>query len=131
MQERRDERPLGQLFGDLGRQLTTLIRDEIALARTEMTAKVSGLGRDAAMAGAGGALLYAALLGVMAAVTLALVDAGLDGWLAAGIVAAVVGVAGAALVMKGRDGLAKVDPVPRRTIETVKDDADWAKEQVT
>jgi uncharacterized protein YacL len=131
MQERRDERPLGQLFADLGRQLTNLIRDEIALARTEMTMKVTSVGRDVVMAAAGGALIYAALLALMVAAAILLVEAGLDAWLAFAVVGIVVGVIGAVIVMRARDRLAKTDVVPRRTMETIEEDADWAKEQVT
>lgn len=130
MVERRDDRSLGELFGDLTRQLSTLVRAEIDLARTEVTTKAGSLGRDAAMVGLGGALLYAAFLALMAAVIAGLVDAGLDLWLAAAIVGILVGIAGVALVARGRTGLANADLAPQRTIETLKEDADWAKERV-
>ncbi|MBA2701024.1 MAG: phage holin family protein [Chloroflexi bacterium] len=131
MDDRKDERSLGQLFGDLSRQLSTLVRQEIDLARTEVTGKAGAMSRDAAFIGVGGALLYAALLAVLAAVTLLLVDAGLTPWLAALIVGIAVAVIGGALIARGRSGLSRTELTPRRTIETLKDDADWAKERIS
>lgn len=127
----RDERSLGSLFGDLTRQLGTLVRQEIQLARTEMTTRATAAGRDAAMVGIGSAVLYAGFLGLMAALTLWLVDAGVDPWLAALFVGAVVLVIGVALVLQGRRGLSELDLAPKRTVETVRDDAEWAKEQLS
>jgi hypothetical protein len=129
--ERRDERSLGQLFGDLTRQLSTLVRQEIELARTEVTSRASAAGRGAAMVGIGAALLYAGFLGLMAAVTLWLVDAGLDPWVAALVVAGILLAIGVVLVLTGRQNLNRLDLAPKRTAETVRDDAKWAKEQLT
>ena len=129
MQQTRDDRSLGELFGDLTRSLSTLIRQEVELARTEMTARAGRLSRGAGMVGIGGALLYAALLGAMAVFILGLVELGLTPWLAALVVTIVVAVVGGLLVASGQDALKKADLVPRRTIETVRDDAEWAKER--
>src|SRR3954463_9826685 len=105
MDETRDDRSLGQLFGDLSRQLGTLVRKEIELARTEMTTRATAVSRDAAMLGAGTAALYAAFLGLMFAAVLLLIDAGLTPWMAALLVAVVVGIVGGALVARGPEGL--------------------------
>jgi hypothetical protein len=129
MDQTRDDRSLGELFGDLTRSLSTLIRQELELARTEMTARAGRLSQGAGMVGVGGALLYAAVLGAMAVVTLGLVELGLAAWLAALVVTIVVAVLGGLLVASGRGELKKADLVPRRTIETVREDADWAKER--
>jgi uncharacterized protein YacL len=131
MDQSQDDRSLGRLFGDLSRQLTTLVRQEIDLARTEMSAKAKGAARDVGMMGAGAALLHAALLALLVTIGLILVDLGLAAWLAALIVAIVVGAIGAVLVMRGRDALARQSLAPERTISTVKDDAEWAKEQIS
>ena len=129
MQQTRDDRSLGELFGDLTRSLSTLIRQEVELARTEMTARAGRLSRGAGMVGIGGALLYAAVLGTMAVFILGLVELGLTPWLATLLVTIVVAVVGGLLVASGQDALKKADLVPRRTIETVRDDAEWAKER--
>lgn len=130
MDAHRDERSLGDLFGDLSRQLSTLIRKEIDLARTEMTNRARSATQDAALIGAGGALAYAGLLVFLGAVVLLLVDAGLEPWLAALLVAVVAIAIGGALVWRGREGLKQTSLTPERTIETLKDDAEWAKEQI-
>ena len=130
MDARRDERSLGDLFGDLSRQLSTLVRKEIDLARTEVTSRARAATQDAALVGAGGALAYAGLLVLLAAVVLLLIDAGLEPWLAALLVAVAVMAIGAALVWRGREGLRTTSLTPERTIETLKEDAEWAKEQI-
>jgi len=129
MQQTRDDRSLGELFGDLTRSLSTLIRQEFELARTEMTARAGRLSRGAATVGVGGALVYAAFLGAMAVVILGLVELGVAPWLAALVVTIIVAAIGGLLIATGRDALKKADLVPRRTIETVREDADWAKER--
>jgi hypothetical protein len=130
MDARRDERSLGDLFGDLSRQLSTLIRKEIDLARTEMTSRARSATQDVVLIGAGGALAYAGLLVFLGAVVLLLVDAGFEPWLAALLVAVIAIAIGGALVWRGREGLTQTSLTPERTIETLKDDAEWAKEQI-
>lgn len=125
-----DNRSLGQLFGDLSRQLSTLIRQEIVLARTEMTSKATAVGRDAATIGLGGAMLYAAFLTLLGAIVLLLIDLGVPGWVAALGVAVVVGVIGGVMIAAGRQSLTRQQVAPTRTVETLKDDADWAKERI-
>jgi len=130
MTEARDDRSLGQLFGDLSRQLTTLVRQEIDLARAETTAKVTSAGRDAAMIGAGGAVAYAGALVLLGAVVLILIRLGLDAWLAAVIVGLIAVVVGAVLIDQGRKRLQQVDVAPTQAIDTAREEAEWAKEQL-
>jgi hypothetical protein len=130
METQRDDRSLGDLFGDLSRQLGTLVQKEIQLAKTEMTARVTTVGRDAAMMGAGGALAYAALLLGLMALAFLLAELITSTWLGFLIVAIVVGVIAAVLIQRGRAELQRTDLTPRQTIETIKEDAEWAKEQV-
>jgi uncharacterized protein YacL len=127
---RRDERSLGELFGDLSRQLSTLIRQEIALARAEMTARAGTAGRGAAMIGVGGAVAYAGVLAIVAAAVLLVIEMGVTPWLAALIVGIVVAAIGAALAMRGRDEISRTSLAPQRTIETIRDDAAVAKESL-
>ena len=130
MDQRTDERSIGQLFSDLSRQLSTLVRQEIALARAEVASRAQSAGRGAAMVGAGGALAYAGALAIVAAIVLLLVQAGLDPWIAALLVGVIVAALGGALIASGRSTIAKTDLTPHRTIETIRDDTEWAKEQV-
>jgi hypothetical protein len=130
METQQDDRSLGQLFGDLSRQLGTLIQKEIQLAKTEVTARVTTVGRDAAMIGAGGALGYAALLLALMALAFLLSELIASVWLSFLVVALVVGVVAAVLIQRGRSELQRTDLAPRQTIETIKEDAEWAKQQV-
>lgn len=129
MTEPRNERPLGELFGTLATQLGQLIHQEVELARTEMTANVSKIGRNSALIGAGGAVLYLAAFALVIALIALLAQLGLPVWISAVVVGVVLGAIGVALVQQGRSQLRAASLAPTRTIETLKDDADWAKEQ--
>lgn len=130
MEAPRDDRSLGQLFGDLTRQLGTLVRQEVDLAKTELRTQATSIGRDAVMVGAGGALGYAALLIGLVGIAILLADLGLTPWLAFMVVAIVVGIAAALLIQQGRTRMQQTSLAPRETIQTLKEDAAWAKQRV-
>ena len=123
------ERSVGELLGDLMHETTTLVRQEITLAKNEMTQKAAQAGKDAAALAVGGAVAYAGLLAIIAAVILLLIHLGLTPWVAALLVGVVVAAIGGAMVMKGLSALKHTDVAPRQTIETLKEDAQWAKDQ--
>jgi Putative Actinobacterial Holin-X, holin superfamily III len=126
----RSERSLGELFGDLTSQLSQLIHKEAELARTEITANVIRTGRNASLVGAGGVVVHAGFLALVAAAIALLASVfDLDVWVSALIVAVVLLVAGYALIQRGRSQLEAGNIAPTRTIETLKDDAAWAKDQ--
>jgi hypothetical protein len=131
MATRGEERSLGELFGDLARDTGTLVRQEVDLARTELTQKASRAARDLGFLAVGGLVVYAGFLGLLAAAALGLVAAGLDAWVAALLVGVVVAVVGAVLVQRGLSALKREELAPRQTVETLKEDARWAKEQVS
>jgi len=126
----RDERSLGELFGDLSRDMSTLVRQEISLAKTEMTDKASRFGKNAAMLAVGGVILYAGLLALIAAAIIGLANA-LAWWLSALIVGIVVFVIGGLLILRGLKALQHAELVPTQTLETLKEDAQWAKNQIS
>ena len=130
MQQQKDERSIGELFGDLARDTGTLVRQEVALARTEITHTAARAGRDIGVLAIGGAVAYAGFLALVAAAIIGLAAAGLDWWLAALIVGVIIAGIGAVLVQRGLGALRQEHLVPRQTIETLKDDVEWAKEQV-
>jgi hypothetical protein len=70
------------------------------------------------------------VLVLLGALVLILIELGLSAWLAALLIGLVAAGVGAILVNSGRSALGKADLAPRRTVETLKDDARWAKEQV-
>jgi len=129
MESRTEERSLGQLLTDLQRQFTTLVRQEVELAKTEMTQKATRVGKDIAFLVAGGAVAYAGLLGILAAIAIGLGQLGVPWWLATLIVGVVVAAIGGFLVMRGLSNLRRETPLPQQTIETLKEDAEWAKAQ--
>jgi len=128
MQERREERSLGELFGDLARETGMLVRQEVQLAKTEMTHKASEVGKDIGFLAVGGAVAYAGFLGILAAIVIILAGP-LPWWLAALIVGVVVVAIGYFLIQRGRAALQRADPAPRETIDSIKEDVEWAKQQ--
>lgn len=134
MQERRresrDDRSLGELFAELANEMTTLVRQELTLARTELSQKATRMGRDVAFLALGGAVAYAGFLAILAAVIIALATIGLPWWLSALIVGVVVAGVGYFLVQRGLTALRREDLAPRQTIETLREDTQWAKEQM-
>jgi hypothetical protein len=125
-----DDRSLGELFSELTHELTTLVRQETALARSEMSQKVREVGKDLAFLAAGGAVAYAGFLALLAAVIIGLGQLGVWWWLSALLVGVVVTGIGYALVQKGLTALKQVEPAPQQTIASLKEDKEWAKEQV-
>jgi hypothetical protein len=107
-----------------------LVRQEVGLATTEMTHKVTHAARDVAMIGVGALIAYAGLLAILAAIIIGLEAMGLEWWQAALIVGVAVAVLGAVLVQRGLAALKNTDLAPRETLETLKEDAQWAKDRI-
>jgi hypothetical protein len=131
MAQLRDERSLGDLFSDLSRETTTLVRQEVQLAKAELTQSATEAARGIGMLLAGGAVAYAGLLFLLLAIVFGLIEAGWDAWLSALVVGLVVVAVGAILVLRARESLKPANLAPQKTVETLKEDAAWAKEQIT
>ena len=131
MAQVRDERSLGDLFSDLSRETTTLVRQEVQLAKAELTQSATEAARGIGMLAAGGAVAYAGLLFLLLAIVFGLIEAGWDAWLSALVVGLVVVAIGAVLVLRARESLKPANLAPQKTVETLKEDAAWAKEQIT
>jgi Putative Actinobacterial Holin-X, holin superfamily III len=127
--QRKEERSLGDLFSQLTHDLSTLLRQEVMLAKTELSQKASKAGKDVGFLAVGGALAYAGFLVILAGVVLAL-GLVLPWWASALIVGVVVAAIGYFLIRKGQTALKQADLTPKQTIETLKEDQQWAKEQV-
>lgn len=117
----KEDRPLGELFGELATEVSTLARQEMDLAKAEMSQKTSGLGKDAGYVAAGGLVAYAGFLAILAGVIIGLAAAGMPWWLSALLVGIVVAIGGYVLIRAGLDGLKKNDLTPRQTIQTLKE----------
>ncbi|HXE81168.1 MAG TPA: phage holin family protein [Vicinamibacterales bacterium] len=127
----REERSLGELFAELSRDVTILLRKEIELARAEMSQNLARLGRHAAMIAVGGALAYAGLLTIVAALVVILHLFGLMWWASTLIVGIVVALIGYLLLQRGLSAMRKDSLAPTETIRTIKENAAWAKGQRT
>ena len=124
-----ENRPLGDLFGDLATDMSSLVRQEVALAKLEITQKAKHVGRNVGYLVIGGAVAYAALLAIIAAIIMLLAKVVPD-WGSALIVGVVVGGVGWLLIGKAMSALQEADLTPRETVETLKEDATWMKEQI-
>ncbi|HET7469469.1 MAG TPA: phage holin family protein [Gemmatimonadales bacterium] len=125
-----EERSIGELFGELSQDMALLVRQEAQLAKTEMQTKLSRVTGDLISLAAGGVVALVGGLAITAAVILLLIHPiGVTPWLAALIVGALLGIIGWVMLQRGLKDLKRTDPTPRRTVETIKEDIQWAKEQ--
>jgi cbb3-type cytochrome oxidase subunit 3 len=125
------ERPLGEIARDLTRDVSLLVRQEVELAKAEMAQKgrvaAPGLGM---IGGAGVVGLMAA--GALTASLILILSIFLPEWAAALIVGAVLAVVAYVLVKQGKERVEEAGaPIPEQTIETVKEDVEWAKTRAT
>jgi hypothetical protein len=124
-----DNKPLGDLFADLASELSNLVRQEISLAKVEVGQKAKHIGRNVGYLAVGGAVAYAAMLAVIAAIIMLLARVMPD-WGAALLVGVLVGGIGWLLIGKALSALQQTDLTPRETVETLKEDATWMKQQI-
>ena len=123
-----ETRSLGQIVGDITSDMSTLVRQEIDLAKTELKQEVGKLGKGAGMLGAAGLAGYFTLFFLSFALTY-LLDNWLPVELAALIVALLWGIAAAVLALRGRKEIKKANPQLPVTQQTLKEDVQWAKTQ--
>lgn len=124
--ELRDE-PAGELVKRLSEETSHLVRLELNLARAEMSAKVTTMRAGAGMLG-GAALMALLTAGALTACLIALLATAMETWVAALIVTVVYAVVAGAMALAGRSRVTRAaPPVPEQTIETVKEDVEWAK----
>ncbi len=123
------ERSLADLIRDLRDESTALVREEISLVKTEMSEKASLVGRNSSMLIAGGAIAHLGLIFLLAAISYGLyVAIGFAGlpihglWIAPLIVGLIVGAIGLSMLMKAKDTLANISPVPKKSVESLKED---------
>lgn len=124
----RTERSLGELFSDLSQKTSLLIRQEVQLAKTELSQKAAQAGRGGAMLGVGGVVANAALLTFVATIVLLLVQFGLDAWAAAGLTAVILAAVGFVLVRSGLQQL-RQPLAPVETVDSIKETAQWLKNE--
>jgi uncharacterized membrane protein YqjE len=125
------EQPIGELLKELASETTTLVKQELELAKAEMREKGRKAGPGFGLIGAAGVVgLLAA--GTLSAFLVLALDGVMPNWLAALIVTFVYGLIAALLYVQGKEKVDDVgSPAPRQTIETVKEDVEWAKHPTT
>lgn len=126
----REEPSLGDLFSELAAETGSLVRQEVALAQAEITGKAVAVGRNIGYLVIGGAIGYAAMLVILAAVVMVLAYV-MPMWLAALMVGAAVAAVSYFLVTSALAELKKADLAPRESVESIKEDAQWLKDRVT
>lgn len=124
-----DEASLGELFSSLTSDLSHLVRSEMELARVEIREEAGKAGKAAGMLGGGVVAALLALIMLASAAAWGLAEVIDAGW-AFLVVGLVIGAVAAVLVMNGRQRLADVRPVPDQTVDTLKEDARWARAQL-
>lgn len=129
----KEDRSFGSLFTELTQETATLVQQEIALAKAEMSEKISQVGSGLATLIIGGFILFAGLLKLLDALIFGIAELlppDLTPWLAALIVGVIVAIIGAVMLQKGLSNLKSRNLVPQRTAESLRRDTEFAKEQI-
>lgn len=124
-----DPRSLGQLFSELSADLSDLMRKEVMLAQAEITEKAAKTAKGAGMAAAGGFVAYAGVILLLLAIAF-LLSQWMATWIAMGIVAVLTLVVGLILLQVGVGRIKTTELKPEQTIDSLKENVEWAKEQV-
>ena len=123
-----DERSLGELLGDIADNLTTLVKQELDLAKTEAKQEAAKAGKGAGLLGGAGVTGHLALLFASLALMF-LLDTWMHTALAALIVTVLWAIVAAVLGARGRKELQELNPKLETTQRTIKEDVQWAKER--
>ena len=125
-----EDHSVGDLLGRVTSDLSTLMRQEVELAKVEIKEEATKAGKASGMLAGSGAVGYLVLVFLSLALMFALDDVMPIGW-AAVITAAVLGIVAAVLFVLGRKRLQQVNPKPQQTVETLKEDVQWAKNRTS
>jgi hypothetical protein len=120
------ERPIGDLLKQLSEETSTLVKQELALARAELEAQGKRAGMGAGMLGGAG-VAGLLTLGALTATLVALLDTAMATWVAALIVTVIWAAVAGVLALQGRNKIKEATPPAPQTVETVKEDVRWAK----
>lgn len=123
-----EDRSLGELLGDIANNMTTLVKDELELAKTEAKQEAARAGKGAGLLGGAGVTGHLALV-FLSLAAMFLLDTWMHTALAALIVTVIWAAVAAVLAQKGRKELKELDPKLETTQRTIKEDVQWAKQQ--
>lgn len=136
----KEEKSLGDLFSALASDTGTLVRQEVALAQTELTQKAVKVGTNVGYLAVGGAVGILGVLAILAGVIIGLAqlisrvtgwEYMTSAWISALLVGAVVGIVAYVLITGALAKLKTTDLMPKETVDTLKEDAQWLKNQVS
>jgi uncharacterized membrane protein YqjE len=125
-----EDRSVGELLGKVTTDLSTLMRQEVELAKVEIKEEATKAGKASGMLVAAGLVGYLILVFLSLALMFALDAVMPTGW-AALITAVVLGLVTAVLFVMGKKRLQQVNPKPEQTVETLKEDVQWAKNRTS
>ncbi|MBC7798877.1 MAG: phage holin family protein [Pyrinomonadaceae bacterium] len=137
---KKDERSLGDLFSELANETSTLVRQEVALAQTEITQKVVRVGTNVGFLAVGGAITLLGIVSLLAALVVGVAQLLFDVakftpfasvWIAALIVGVIISIIASIIVVGALNSLRKTEITPQQTVESLKEDAQWVKNQVS
>ena len=131
MEVHRMDRSIGELFSDLSQQTADLIRQEVRLAKAELSAKLADAGKHAAMIAAAAVFGLTAVIALAATVALVLVELGVAPWGAAAITMVAFGAVAFLLAQQGLYALRRKSIAPVETINSLKETTQWLKNAAT
>jgi Putative Actinobacterial Holin-X, holin superfamily III len=135
--ERDEQRSLGQILKELSSETSTLLRQEVDLAKTEMSEKASRVGSNLGSVAVGGAVAFLGALALLTAIVAGMVslfdqfmDLEVAVWLAPLLVGIVLAAVGYGLIKKALETLKRESLTPRRTTESLQENKEWLKSKI-
>ena len=130
LQMQKEDRSIGELFSELAAETGTLVRQEVSLAQAELTAKATKAGKNVGYLAAGGAVGYVGLMAIVAGIIMGL-SYFIPAWLSALLVGGIIAVVSYVMVNSALSELRNMEVKPTETVESIKEDAQWLKNQVS
>lgn len=135
--ERDEQRSLGQILKELSTETSTLLRQEVDLAKTEMSEKASRVGSNLGSVAVGGAVAFLGALALLSAIVAGLIslfdqfmDLEVAVWLAPLLVGIALAAVGYGLIKKALETLKRESLTPRRTTESLQENKEWLKSKI-
>jgi xanthine/uracil permease len=136
--ERKDDRSIGQLLKELTQESSTLLKQEVSLAKTEMSEKASRVGANLGEVAVGGAVAFLGAIALLLAVVYGLtsllnkfMSLGVAAWLAPLIVGVILAAIGYSLIKKALATLKQESIAPQRTTQSLQENKEWLKQKIS
>jgi xanthine/uracil permease len=136
--ERKDDRSIGQLLRELTQESSTLLKQEVSLAKTEMSEKASRVGANLGEVAVGGAVAFLGAIALLLAVVYGLtsllnkfMSLGVAAWLAPLIVGVILAAIGYSLIKKALATLKQESIAPQRTTQSLQENKEWLKQKIS